>query len=299
MPAPHAPGTKEILALMGAWDKKWTSDLSGPRNPRPGTIYEFDVTGRKVGAKHGNLTAFLTTPSTKGGTNFLSSGPLTFTEGQPQTQTAAGIRNTKMDNAWTRRFAVRMYSAENVEVTHLSPVRFVRPLLGLSAPDAIDLGVVSPNTVSKPSAPIKITNAQTKATEGNGTTFATILYGAASVAPGKEEKTAWQQTNDNTGVLLVGSNAQHFELKGDQVAAGGRSAKLVGADGEPGLNGGESPESETLTVTFKGASKPGKYSTVVRIVTQAGNRGTLSKGEAGEPMAGLYYLDVPVSVTVR
>jgi|GEM_PF-2152377 len=299
MPAPHKPGTKEILALMGTWDKKWTSDLSGPRNPRPGTIYSFEVTGRKVGSKHGNLTAFLTTPSTKGGTNFQTSGNLTFTEDQPQTHTAAGIRNTKMNNAWTRRFAARLYSGENVEVTHLSPVRFVRPLLRLSAPNAIDLGTASPNAASKPSAPIKITNTQAKIIEANGKTFATILYGAANVAPGKEEKRAWQQTNDDTGVLLVGSDAQHFELTGDHVAADGRSAKLVGADGEPGLVGGPSPESQRLTVTFKGAAKPGKYSVIVRIVTQAGNRGVLSKGEAGEPMAGLYYDDVPVTITVK
>lgn len=66
MPVAYAPGTKEIRAILGPWDQKWNSSLTGPRNPRPGTIYSYEVTAHKVDDKPGTLTAFLTTPSTMG-----------------------------------------------------------------------------------------------------------------------------------------------------------------------------------------------------------------------------------------
>jgi hypothetical protein len=40
------------------------------------------------------------------------------------------------------------------------------------------------------------------------------------------------------------------------------------------------------------------YRCAVRIVTQAGNLGTRSEGRAGEPMEGLWYLEVPVEAVV-
>lgn len=77
-----------------------------------------------------------------------------------------------------------------------------------------------------------------------------------------------------------------------------REPRLVGGDGEWGLLGGEEPERELLAVRFHVCSRPGDFSTTVRIVTQAGNIGRLSRGSDGEPLMQLFYVDIPVSVTV-
>jgi hypothetical protein len=51
-------------------------------------------------------------------------------------------------------------------------------------------------------------------------------------------------------------------------------------------------------VRFRGSDEPGDYAATVRIVTQAGNMGRLSSGREGEPLPQLFYVDIPVSVTV-
>ena len=75
--------------------------------------------------------------------------------------------------------------------------------------------------------------------------------------------------------------------------------KLIGPDGQPGLVGGQAPESEPLVVCFLGADKPGEYAATVRIVTQAGNAGILSSARPGEPPVNLYYVDVPIRAKVE
>nr|MBA3686226.1 hypothetical protein [Planctomycetota bacterium] len=81
--------------------------------------------------------------------------------------------------------------------------------------------------------------------------------------------------------------------------ADGRGIVLAGADGQPGLAGGEAPEREAFTVRFLGSDKPRAYRASVRIVTQAMNRGQLSRAQEGEPPMNLYYVDLPVTATVR
>jgi hypothetical protein len=70
------------------------------------------------------------------------------------------------------------------------------------------------------------------------------------------------------------------------------------SNGQPGLLGGQTPEAETFSVRFLGSDKPGDYQATIRIVTQAGNVGTLSLGGDGEPPVNLYYVDIPVRVRV-
>lgn len=82
-------------------------------------------------------------------------------------------------------------------------------------------------------------------------------------------------------------------------AYGEKGVKLVGADGEPSLTGGKTPEEEILSVRFKGGNAPGIKSATLRIVTQAANLGCLSQGKTNEPPANLSYLDIPISVTLR
>jgi hypothetical protein len=204
-----------------------------------------------------------------------------------------------MKVAWCKSSAVRLYSGETVEVTHLSPVRFIRPTLALNSAQAIDLGVMSPGEGSKPSPPITIANGQSKTTQGGNQTFATILYGAANITSPSDKKIAWQQETDHTGVVLIGKDAKLFELVGTHVTKDSNSLKLIGQDGEPGLTGGAKPESEVVSVQFRGAPTPGRYSAVLRVVTQAGNLGRRSEGKKGEPLQGLYYVDIPVTSEVR
>jgi hypothetical protein len=90
-----------------------------------------------------------------------------------------------------------------------------------------------------------------------------------------------------------------FALVGKQVSSDGKSLKLVGGDGKPGLEGGSLAEQETLSVKFLGAQAPGDYSAMLRIVTQAANLGTLSQGQKNEPPANLHYVDIPIHISVK
>jgi hypothetical protein len=77
-----------------------------------------------------------------------------------------------------------------------------------------------------------------------------------------------------------------------------RQLRLIGSDGQPGLLGGPTPESEPLVVRFVGADRPGAHTATLRIVTQAANLGVLSSMLPDEPPVNLYYVDVPVTVRV-
>jgi hypothetical protein len=99
--------------------------------------------------------------------------------------------------------------------------------------------------------------------------------------------------------VLAGKDAKLFELVGAHVDKDGRSLKLIGQDDKPGLSGGATPEREAVSVRFKGSQAPGTYAAVLRVVTQAGNTGRRSEGKDGQPLAGLYYIDIPVRVEVQ
>ena len=101
------------------------------------------------------------------------------------------------------------------------------------------------------------------------------------------------------GAKILGRDAACFEFVSKHCGATAQELKLIGADGQGGLLGGPTPESEELVVRFSGSDKPGTYTAVVRLITQAGNIGTLSTGKSDEPPENLFYTDIPVTVTVK
>lgn len=187
---------------------------------------------------------------------------------------------------------------------HLTPVRILRPTLELSSREPIDLGVVAPGT-PKTSPERTLQNGQKEewtqflTDDDPGAKFATILYGAASFKPDDnllQQKIA--APTDHVGAVLIGKDAALFEFVSPNCGATPQQLKLVGQDGKGGLEGGATPETETFAVRFNGAAKAGDYQCALRIVTQAGNCGTLSQVGPGEPPANLYYVDIPVSARV-
>ena len=190
-----------------------------------------------------------------------------------------------------------------VLLDNLSPVKILRPLFEISSSKPIDLGTVAPGT-AKDSEKISIRNGQKEQwsqvlTDGDpGQTFSTVLYGAASFEP---DAMQFQQKivspADHVGAILTGKDAALFEFVSTHSTP--QQLKLVGEDGKGGLEGGPTPETETFSLRFRGAEKPGTYQAKVRIVTQAGNLGVLSQSGPGEPPANLYYLDIPVRVNVK
>ncbi len=190
-------------------------------------------------------------------------------------------------------------------VDNLTPVRILRPLLEVAMPATIDLGPLAPG-VPAVSNELRIGNGQRQTfrqvlrDDDPGAESATVLYGAASFKSdgmGLLQKVAAR--TDHVGVVLIGPDAERFEFVSEQVGATRRELKLVGGDGQGGLTGGPEPESERFAIRFLGADQPGTYRATLRIVTQAGNLGTRSRGEAGEPPVNFYYLDRPVSAEVR
>ncbi|CAN5455296.1 hypothetical protein BH09VER1_BH09VER1_36460 [soil metagenome] len=310
------PDSPAITYTLGDWDQKWNSPIIGPVNPRPGSVYLLPFKARKTTNQDASLLVALVSMGTQGDKFFSSVGSLKVDADKLQDMTHAGLRNTSMELAWDRQMGLRMFCANPVvtppavEVTDLKDIQFFRPELGISNSNLIALGVVKAGQPSAASAVQRIFNSQTgTAASSPGSVpspadapvsdgiWRTILYGVAHISAPAEP--AYLQKIDDVGVELVGPQAAMFELKGEHATPDGLGIKLLGASGKPGLLGGPQPESESYTVQFRGASQPGKYTATVRIVTQAGNMGTLSKGEAGQPLINLSYVDIPVTVEVR
>ena len=123
----------------------------------------------------------------------------------------------------------------------------------------------------------------------------TVLYGLAGAPPTGKKLIV----TDHIGAVLIGEGARHFRIRGERATGDGTGLSLSGADGKPGLAGGSAGEEERFTVTFEGSDKPETCRAVLRIVTQAANTGTMSRGLEGEPRANLFYLDIPISAEVR
>ena len=187
-------------------------------------------------------------------------------------------------------------------VRGLTRYRVLRPILQVSSPNSMDLGSIELGVTAE-SKPLTISNGQ-KATfpqNLNANTdpveVPTILHGLTDLRSNVDGPVqSVLQPGDSVGAILLGDG---FELVGGHVSADGQSLKFLGADGKPGLLGGSNAEQETFTVRFKGAKAPGKFSAVLRIVTQAANLGTLSQGQPPEPPANLHYLDIPIHVSVK
>jgi hypothetical protein len=202
------------------------------------------------------------------------------------------------------RFLNQSSSPETVVLLdNLSAVSILRPLFEISSSNPIDLGTVAPGT-AKESEKISIRNGQKEqwtqvlTDEDPGEKFSTILYGTASFEPdGKQLQQKIAVPTDHVGAILTGKDAALFEFVSAHSTP--QQLKLVGEDGKGGLGGGPTPETETFSLRFCGAEKPGIYQAKLRIVTQAGNQGVLSQAGPGEPPGNLYYLDIPVQVNVK
>jgi hypothetical protein len=189
-------------------------------------------------------------------------------------------------------------------VDGFSEIVFIRPKLSISDTTPIDLGVIKLGATAT-SRPRTITNGQpltlpSKRAEGDVVAnVPTLLYGIANVKLTLEWGVghAWGAT-DHVGAKILGKDAARFEFVSKHLGASALELKLVGRDEQGGLAGGPDPESEELVVKFGGSDKPGLYWAFVRIITQAGNIGTLSAGKADEPLENLFYTDVPVKVEV-
>jgi hypothetical protein len=203
-----------------------------------------------------------------------------------------------MDVVGVRDLALRSFpiGEKNVRLTQLEPIRFIRPLLAISDTAPFAFGQMAKGATAV-SAEREIANGQAATVAAAGRTFATILYGTGRIQAPNEKRPDLQE-NEGTGIVLAGRDARLFRLKGEHPAPDG-GLLLVGADGQPGLSGGDQPEKETFAVEFLGAPEPGDYGATVRIVTQAGNTGICSTGQEGEPPAGLWYVDIPVRVHVQ
>ena len=187
-------------------------------------------------------------------------------------------------------------------VRGLTRYRVLRPILQVSSPNSMDLGSIELGATAE-STPLTISNGQKATLPQNlnvntePVEVPTVLQGLADLrSNGDGPVQSVLQPGDSVGAILLGDG---FELIGANVSADGQSLKFLGADGKPGLLGGSNAEQETFTVRFKGAKTSGKFSTTLRIVTQATNLGTLSQGQKNEPPANLHYLDIPIHVSVK
>jgi hypothetical protein len=103
---------------------------------------------------------------------------------------------------------------------------------------------------------------------------------------------------DDQGAVILGKQAELFEFVSERQGTLPQTLRFLGADGQSGLRGGPTPESESVVIRFRGADRPGEYRATLRIVTQAMNAGVLSAGQPGEPPIHLHYLDIPLSIRV-
>ncbi len=289
---PTAPkATGDVYQNFSPWDNRWTADLTdGPYHSRPGTVYYYSLKAAATADGNVQLHHLLNMQMFGYHQNRVAGG-------EYKTFRAAGVR-TRDGAMWQMGLEFRMFTMGELFVDDFDGIHWLRARLGLSDANAIDLGVVAAGKTVD-SAARTIFNAQPKVGMNEDKLIATILYGAGHLRAPADPNIVWMQTSDDVGAEILGDSAALFEFVTEHKGDSARSLKLIGADGKAGLVGGETPESEPLVLRFLGADKPGKYSATLRLCTTAGNLGTVSQGRPGEPMANLFYLDIPVTVTVK
>ncbi|MCY3021232.1 MAG: hypothetical protein NTW87_19635 [Planctomycetota bacterium] len=287
----------------------WNSDITEPNTFRPGTIFGYSVS---LAAPDGSATAYLRLcADSSAGANQYWGGPIEVKTSSPHFSTClvANRMTDKFDVNGNAGGGVGIHVANSgpagtLCVDGFSEIAFIRPKLSVSDTSPIDLGVIKPGATAA-SRPRQITNCQpltlpNKRAEGDVVgNVPTLLYGATNVKLTLEWGVghAWGAA-DHVGAKILGKDATRFEFVSKHLGASARELKLVGGDEQGGLAGGPDPESEVLVVRFIGNDEPGTYSAFVRVVTQAGNIGTLSAGKADEPLENLFYTDIPVKVEV-
>lgn len=287
--APRATG--DVYQNFSPWDNRWTADLTdGAFNSRPGTLYAYSFKA----AAWGDGNAVLSHLFNQGAFGYHQTA---VSGGEYRRYHAAGLR-TREGPAWSMGLEFRMFTMGELFLDDFGGVQWFRPMLGISDANAIDLGAVAPS--AEATSPARtIFNAQAAEMPDGNTLVRTVLYGTCHLAAPADANIAWQQTTDDVGAEIIGPEAPLFEFISPNKGAAAQQLKLIGPDGKGGLVGGNAPESETLVVHFLGTDKPGKHQAILRICTQAGNIGTLSTAGPGEPMANLFYVDIPISVSVR
>ena len=274
----------------------WNASLSGPDNVRPGSILavEFDVS--LVAKPSDSVQLWVATP---GGTNdsmVTNAGGFRVAGEGVHRLRQVGVRRPTTHDAWNDKLTIVINTRPQTLVGNLSPLRVVRPLVGVSDERPIRLGVVASGSPAE-SAELRVFNAQaTTVADQQGNEVASILYGCCRMSV--DPQFGYKVATDHVGCELVGPDADAFELVGERAAADGRTLRLFGADGEPGLGGGPMPEEERFRVRLRAQTEPRRYTAAVRIVTQARNLGTVSAGGAGLPLKGLSFSDIPVEATV-
>ncbi len=190
-------------------------------------------------------------------------------------------------------------------IDNLSPVTVVRPRLAVSDVAPIDFGTVPPGA-SATSKPRTISNDQSRTLPDHRNDAApgpaaatTILYGTANLhAAAHADSEHVRGPTDGVGAVLIGDQAMAFEFVSPHRGASPRELKLDGPDGQSGLRGGATSESEEMVVRFTGATRPGTFAATLRIATQASNMGRRASGKPGEPSEAMYYVDIPVTARV-
>ena len=274
----------------------WNAPLAGPTNVRPGSLMAFEFNVRLVAKDKDNITIHL---ATSGGTNasMIANAGNFAVEGEGNHRLLqVGRRKPTTHDAWNNNITMVINTRTQTVIGKVSPIHVVRPQLGMSDPSPIRLSAGPGKIAEAPER--RVINAQkTTLIDHQKKPWQSILYGVSQMKT--DPKRAYFMTTEHVGIALTGEHANLFELLGKNAVAGGRGIKLIGADGEPGLEGGTQPEFESFQVRFRGAAKPGVYRAAVRVVTQAGNTGTRSTGKAGEPLPDFHYLDIPVEATVQ
>lgn len=311
MPPPGPQGMAHILqAVAGNSGYAWNSDPLHPNSVRAGNVvgYSVDAAVDVEGATtHGYMR--LANDAYAGGSDMWGIPIATVNSAKflplsmAQRISEAIQDGGGMGGTWGNQ--VPGDGKATLYLDNFSPLTVLRPQLGLSSTEALNLGQVAANAEVR-SNKMSITNSQkgTLTRQLNPaepkTRVATVLYGVASFkADDKKFEQRISTPTDHVGAILTGSQAELFEFVTANPGNTPRELKLVGVDGKPGLVGGPEPESEEVVVRFKGAPQPGTYATTLRIVTQAANMGTHSLLKAGEPPYNLFYVDIPVSVTVQ
>jgi mono/diheme cytochrome c family protein len=274
----------------------WNGLLAGPANVRPGSLMSFDFDVRLVAKPNDRVHLYL---ATTGGVNtsmILNAGPFAVEGEGLHRLTQVGRRNPTTHDAWNNNITLVIETRTQTVIENVSPIRVVRPQLGLSDAKPIRFAVAVGQTPE--SEERRVFNSQmTTMTDHNGTIWRSVLYGVSRVKT--DPKRPYFMETEHAGLELIGEHADRFELVGTNTIDGGRAIKLVGADKQTGLEGGPEPESESFTVRFRGADTAGTYRAVVRVVTQAGNAGMPSNGEQGEPAKGFCYVEIPVEAIVK
>jgi len=286
----------------------WNCDPLLPLAVRPGCVAAYSVDMAVTGGKPLSAYLRLCQNANASGYQFWGGVPL------PHTANATFVRRqiaavfTPVFDLGSPDTAGGLFSHQNnaegsVFLDNFSEVTLVRPLLTVSDAGPITLPRAKPGQ-SVVSAPRAVTNGQCRTCprqldDAPAESVPTVLYGLAG-CPRTEPHHMQRLTApcDDRGAVILGEQAELFEFVSEHPGATPQTLRFLGADGQSGLRGGPTPESESVVVRFRGADRLGEYRATLRIVTQAMNAGVLSAGQPGEPPIHLHYLDIPLSVRV-